>query len=64
MFDQSFTSLSAAQTFFSNDALDLGTFAATANLVVDINLNLVTSTINTASASSSCSARRAATARR
>ncbi len=38
-----FTTAAAAQTFFTNDALNLGGFKAGANLVVALNLTLVTS---------------------
>ncbi len=42
-----FTTLAAAQAFFSNDALDLGTFASTSNLSLDINFDLTTGTTGT-----------------
>ena len=43
IFDQNFTSLSAAQTFFTNDALDLGTLPIGPNQVIDFNFSLTTS---------------------
>jgi hypothetical protein len=42
--NDSFTSLSAAEAFFSNDAVDAGTFSSTANLAVDVSLSVTTST--------------------
>jgi hypothetical protein len=41
--DHSFTTASAAQTFFTNDVLDLGTFTSGPGQVVDINFDLITS---------------------
>src|SRR5208282_4018584 len=38
-----FTTLATAQAFFTNDALDLGTFASTSNLSLAINFDLTTS---------------------
>jgi hypothetical protein len=43
IFDQTFTTLSAAQTFFTNHALDLGTFTSGPNQVIDFNFSLTTS---------------------
>src|SRR5262249_44896322 len=43
IFDKTFTTLSDAQAFFTNDALDLGTFASGPNQVIDFNLSLTTS---------------------
>ncbi len=44
IFDQSFTTLSADNTFFTNHALDLGTFATGPGQVVDFNFDLTTNT--------------------
>jgi hypothetical protein len=43
IFDQKFTTLSAAQAFFTNDALDLGTLPSGPNQVIDFNFSLTTS---------------------
>jgi hypothetical protein len=43
IFDQTFTSLSAAQTFVTNDALDLGTLPIGPNQTIDVNFSLTTS---------------------
>src|SRR5262249_19146445 len=42
IFDKTFTTLSDAQAFFTNDALDLGTFASGPNQVIDFNFSLTT----------------------
>jgi hypothetical protein len=47
IFDQNFTTLSAAQTFFTNHALDLGTFTSRPNQVIDFNFSLTTSASGT-----------------
>ncbi len=47
VFDQTFATLASAETFFTNDALDLGTFAASSALAVDLNFDLKTSTSGT-----------------
>jgi hypothetical protein len=41
--NDTFTTLASAQSFFDDQALDLGSFATSANLAVDFNFKLVTS---------------------
>jgi hypothetical protein len=43
IFDQNFTTLSDAQTFFTNHPLDLGTLPSGSNQVIDFNFSLTTS---------------------
>ena len=44
--DDTFTSLSTAQTFFKNDAIDLGTITSAPNQLLNVNFDLITSASN------------------